>query len=625
MKRFQQIIGSRWREWLVVLVLVLVTAAVYAPVRRFEFVNYDDPINVTQNRFVQTGLTWEGVRWAFGTCQAGQWVPLSWLSLMLDRTLYGQNPGGFHLTNLALHLAGTVLLFGAMRALTGAVWQSVAVAALFAWHPLNVETVAWVTERRMVLGGCLWMLTMLLYVRYVRCPTPGSYGVMLLAFVLALAANAMVVTLPCVLLLLDFWPLGRLGNWRRAVLEKLPLLALSAEVSVTTMLSAQNIGTLTVGASVPLSRRLMDVVLGYARYLGKAVMPANLSVYYPYPKSVEFGNVVVAGILLAVVSVVVWRASHHHRYLAVGWCWFLGVLVPVVMFMQGGKHAMNDHYAYLPLIGLYIMAVWGIGEWLGKWRRGPVTIGIGAVVVLGACVGATWKQVAVWQNSVTLFEHALAAGWESDLAHYDLGLALSSQGQTDKAITQYRKALRLNPNCPEARNNLGGALATQGRTAEAITEFRETLRLAPDYPNAHNNLGLVLAEQGQTAQAIIEFREALRIEPDQPGVLGNLAWVLATSPEATLRDGAGAVILAERACALTGHQVPVLLDTLAAAYAEAGRFPEAVAMAEIAIVLARATGQTSVADEIQSRLELYRTTRPYRQDPRHPVPPADGR
>jgi cytochrome c-type biogenesis protein CcmH/NrfG len=517
---------------------------------------------------------------------------------MLVCELFGMNAGAHHLVNVGLHCSNALLVFAVFLALTGAVWPSGFVAALFALHPLHVESVAWVAERKDVLSAIFWLLTMGAYVLYTRRPGWLRYLAVVGCFALGLMAKPMLVTLPFVLLLLDIWPLRRLPLQSssvpvlaRLVAEKVPLLALAAIASVVAFQVQRNWGAMPTEAQLPWTVRGGNALVSYVRYLGMMVWPVNLAVFYPHPGALPLRVVVSAGLMLAGVTVWVMRAARVRPSLAVGWLWYVGTLLPVIGLVQVGLQARADRYTYLPLLGLFVMAAWGLADWLGRWRWGRVALAGGAVAVISACAAATGQQVAVWRNSVTLFEHALAAGWESPLAHY----------------------------------NLAHALAKQGRTAEAITQYREALRLKPDEPKTHDNLGLLLADQGRTAEAIAEIREALRLKPDRPGPLNNLAWILAANPEAELRDGAGAVRLAERACKLTAYQEAGLLDTLAVAYAEAGRFPEALATAEKAVGIATRNGEESLAEEIRSRLPLYRAGRPYREPLRQATPAAAGR
>ena len=613
-----------WRSVWICLGLVVAVAGLYWPVQEFGFNNLDDPAYVMDNPHVLAGVTGKGLVWALVTREAEFWHPLTWLSHMVDCQLYGLKAGGHHVTNVLLHLANTLSLFWVLRRMSGAVWRSALVAALFGLHPLHVETVAWVADRKDVLSTLFWLLTLWAYSRYVeeneerRGKIEGSaretshpscwsrvrwsstfyYGLALVLYALGLMSKPMVVTLPFVLLLLDIWPLRRLPLQSssvpvlaRLVAEKVPLLALAAITSVVAFQVQRDWGAMPTAAQLPWTLRGGNALVSYVRYFGLTLWPVNLAVFYPHPGALPLRVVVSAGLMLAGMTVWVLRAARVRPALAVGWLWYVGTLLPVIGLVQVGVQARADRYTYLPLLGLFVMAAWSLGDWLGRWRWGRVALAGGAVAVISACAAATGRQVAVWQNSVTLFEHALAAGWESPLAHY----------------------------------NLAHALAKQGRTAEAITQYREALRLKPDEPKTHDNLGLLLADQGRTAEAIAEIREALRLKPDRPGPLNNLAWILAANPEAALRDGAGAVRLAERACKLTAYQEAGLLDTLAVAYAEAGRFSEALATAETAIGIATRTGEKSLAEEIQARLPLYRAGRPYRDPLRQATPAAAGR
>lgn len=890
--------------------LGLVTLALYWPATHHDFINYDDNVYVTANLHVQQGLTLENLKWAFVHPVSENWHPMTMLSHMLDCQLFGLKPWGHHLTSVLLHTLNTALVFLLLRSLTGAFWRSALVAALFGWHPLHVESVAWVAERKDMLSGCFGLLALIFYGRYARkrssverresseisggganvparrlnnslapsgqapaVPDFGSnrpavdaqrstldYVLALLCFALGLLSKPMLVTWPFVLLLLDYWPLNRIQNsefgirnFTKLIGEKIPFFALAIVSSVVTYVMQQRGGAMTVGEHLLLSVRSGNAVISYCRYLGKLFWPTNLAVFYPYPGHWPLVPVLLAGGLVVGISALLFIRRRQYPFLLMGWLWFVGTLVPVIGLVQVGGQAMADRYSYLPSVGLFILLIWGAYQLTLRWRYQGMVLSVAGSAALALCLGLTRHQLGYWSDSATLFRHALAVTENNYLAHLNLGVALKGQGQTDmaisqfqetirlkpnyadahlnlgaaldqqgqldKAIGQYLEAIRLNPNDAEAYYDLGIALDQKGQPYDAIAQFKEAIRLKPDYPDAHNNLGAALAKQGQldkaidqyleairlkpdyaeahynlgvafetrgqigeamrqfqetirrqsdsanahnnlgtalfnqgqiddaiaqfeeairlkpdyaeahynlgtaldrkdqpdqaiaqfekavslkpdyaeahyslgtglgrkgrleeaiaqfeeaihlkpdyadacynlgvalaargrfdeairnyrqairinpnrpdafvhlgvilcqsgrTPEAVAQFREALRLNPNLTEALNNLAWVLATSPDDTLRNGAEAVRLAQRACELTQYDQPTFLTTLAAAYAESGRFPEAVTTAEKAEQLANAAGQAAVAAKSRQLLELYRAGKPYHESP----------
>jgi tetratricopeptide (TPR) repeat protein len=794
------------RDLAVCLLLLLCTAAVYGQTAGHAFIQFDDNAYVYENPHVRRGLTWEGVAWSFTTLQASNWHPLTWLSHMLDCEIFGLNAGYHHLVNVLLHILNSVLLYLVLKRMTGAIWRSVTVAALFSLHPLHVESVAWIAERKDVLSTLFFMLTLWAYARYASRPSWPRYWAVFGALALGLMAKPMLVTVPLVLLLLDYWPLGRFHQMEdtgtegsvgiqhmgqgnrgaramRLLFEKVPLLALAATSSVITFVAQQRGGATAPSDVAPLGLRAANAVVSYAAYVGKMLWPRHLAFFYPYRDSVTTAEWMVPALLLVGVSVLVIRASRRWRYLAVGWFWYLGTLVPVIGLVQVGRQSMADRYTYVPLIGLFLMGVWGTADLATRWRHGRTVLAGAAGGVLIACMVGAWVRVSYWQDGITLFGQALQVTEGNALAHNNLGLALQErgraeeaiahyekalridpamdnahgnlgnalleqgrreegmrhykealrinpasakahnnlgnefmgQGQTKKAIEHYQKALQINPEQAATHSNMGNALMTEGRPDEAMAHYLEALRIDPEFANAHNNLGLSLARQGKRDEAIVHLREALqlnpdyadghynlgvllagqgrleeaidhyreavridptyaraqyelgavslrqgkrdeaiahfrialagdseypeahrslalvladqgnpkeaiehyleaiRLRPDDPGAYNNLAWIRATHPDPELRNGAEAVRLAERACALWKDREPNLLDTLAAAYAEAGRFPEAVETLEEAISLAASAGPEERVRVLGARLQVYRAGRPYRQ------------
>jgi tetratricopeptide (TPR) repeat protein len=744
--------------------LVVAVLLVFGQTLRHEFLNFDDDQYFYSNPQVQAGLTWNGVIWAFRTTDASNWHPLTWLSLMLDVELFGTGPAGPHLTNVLLHAANTVLLFLLLRRTTGAYWRSAFVAVLFGLHPLHVESVAWVAERKDVLSGLFFMLTLLMYARYVQggAKSQGSgvrwwasrcYWLAVLFFALGLMSKPMLVTLPFVLLLLDYWPLGRVtslrqasgrlasdqpspgfgtaGKWRvtrfripvpqlssfnHLLVEKLPFLLLSTASCVVTVLAQQKVVATIEWLPMPL--RIGNALVTYITYLGQMFYPTGLAVFYPHPVEslpawkIELGLVLVFGISVAVLA-----CGRKHPYLLVGWLWYLGTLVPVIGLMQVGEQARADRYTYLPLIGVFVMLAWGAGETFERWRYRRQVLGAGGFIVAAVLMVCASIQTSHWRNSESLWKHTLACtsrnafghinlgnlftdqGRTAEaiehyqaaleirpdfaeahnnlgtalaaqghaveaidqylraleikpdfaMVHYNLGVALANQGRYTEAIQHYQRVLEIKPDFAESHNNLGSILDGQGRSLEAVEHFKRAVEIKPDFAEAHFNLGVVLTTQGQAAEAIEHYRQALKIKPDyaeahyrlaltlkaqgrfqeaiahyrkalelkpRPMLAQNaLAWLLATCPEATWRNGSQAVELAQQAEQLSRGKHPEILDTLAAAYAEAGRFPEAIETAQRALDLSVVQNNKPLADALQMRLKLYEANSTFHEKP----------
>jgi tetratricopeptide (TPR) repeat protein len=730
--------------------LSAVTLATFWPVVSHDFINYDDTAFVSQNPHVVTGLSWTNVRWALRTGLGGNWQPLTWLSHMLDAQFFGLKPGWHHLTSLVLHVASTVLLFLLLEGMTGAAWRSALVAALFALHPLHVESVAWLAERKDVLSAFFFMLTLWAYAGYVEgrrknaeCgieeSAPGAmvsgtrttdhgprtphhvsrftshasslYLLSLAFFALGLMSKPMLVTVPFVLLLLDYWPLRRMQNaecrmqnaetgtvrpssGRRfqlsspfilhpsffIILEKLPFFALSAIACVVAFVTQRASGSVFPLAYLTLTERAANALVVCATYVQKAFWPAGLAVFYPMPDAWPVGMILLAG--LVVLGITAWaiRFTQRSPHLIVGWLWFVGMLVPVIGLVQVGLQQMADRYTYLPLIGLFLMLVWEASEALNRWRIPRGIVGGVAGLVLLCCAVATRAQLRYWQNSEAVFRHAVTVTRNNWLAHYNLAETLGDLGRRDEAADEYRQALAIHPRFARAHNNLanllllrgqadeaisqwrealaidprlasahdnlgnvllgsgqvdeaiahlekavalepglanahnslGNALLRKGRLTEAVAQFQEALRLRPNFPRAHCNLGAALLRQGYFAQGIAQYEAAVATQSPNPAVLNSVAWVLATCPEPSVRNGPRAVELAEQARHLTSGENPAVLGTLAAAYAEAGRFPEAVATVQRALELTAPQGSTPQAQVMRAQLRLYQAGTPFR-------------
>jgi Flp pilus assembly protein TadD len=491
--------------------LALSTLAVYFPALSAGFINLDDPLYVTANRHVLAGLTRDGVVWAFANGEAGLWIPLAWLSHMLDCQLFGVHPFGHHLTSLVLHIVNTVLLFFALRLMTGATWPPVMVATLFALHPLRVESVVWVAERKDVLSVLFALLALHAYVRYSRRRGAARYVLVMLCFALGLMAKPMLVTLPGVLLLLDYWPLDR-SRPAELVVEKLPFLLLAAPTVAATLIAARSDALMTLG-SFPPHARLANGAVSYARYLGKAVWPTDLAVFYPLEPWWPWHEVLGAALLLVAITVVTLLVRRTRPYLLVGWLWFVGTLVPVIGLVQAGSQAMADRFTYFPLIGLFIAVTWAATDACERFGvRRPAVAGIACVVglLLAAC---TRHNLAYWKDSEALFSHALAVTHNNYLAHDNLGDILLKRGDVQAATAHFEEAVRLLPGYAHGEYNLGVAMVMQGRLDDAEGHFLRAIRLQPGYADAEFNLGNALARRGRNSEALFYLGNAVQHDP----------------------------------------------------------------------------------------------------------------
>lgn len=502
----------------------LITLALYLPAVRHDFVQYDDQQYVTENPQVQAGLSVTGLRWAFGF-HAGNWHPLAWLSHMLDCQLYGANPAGHHLTSILLHSTNAVLLFLALRRLTGSTWRSAIVAALFAWHPLHVESVAWIAERKDVLCALFWLLTLYAYAGYAGRPGVGRYAVTLGFFVLSLMAKPMAVTLPFVLLLLDYWPMKRSqGKSFRALLrEKIPFFTLTIAACVLTMLAQEQAIASTAGLTV--LQRLAHVVVAYVHYVGAMFVPLNLAVFYPYQLLLPTSTILFAWVVIAAVSLLAIFNARRRPYLLIGWLWYLGTLVPVIGLVQVGDQAWADRYTYLPLIGLFVFGVWGATNWIGnRTRLRVIAVGMMAIALLAT----TSVQLRHWKNTRTLFEHTARVTKENQMATTILGSLLAQEGRLDEAIEHFRQALRYKPGYPEAHFFLGHTYDKQGRLEEAVVEYQNALRFKPMQEQTHIFLAITLAKQKKLEDAINHYLAALKLNPESAVTHNNLARIYHT-------------------------------------------------------------------------------------------------
>jgi Flp pilus assembly protein TadD, contains TPR repeats len=584
-----------------------------------DFINYDDPRYVYENTSITSGLSVSGIAWAFTHIHSMNWHPLTTISHMLDCQLYGLNAGWHHFTNVLLHTLAAILLFFALQQMTGTVWRSAVVAAVFAIHPLRVESVAWIAERKDVLSGVCFMLTLLAYVYYTRAPSLRRYLWVVLAFVLGLMSKPMLVTLPLVLLVLDYWPLCRIGRQTSdargqlliPVLEKIPLIALSAASSVITFLVQK--GAVGWTEQLPISARINNAVVSYVTYIWQMLWPVRLAVFYPHPEHrLPLWEIISSLLLLICITAVAIALRKQRPYLITGWLWYLGMLVPVIGLVQVGWQGRADRYTYLPQIGLYIAATWGVADLTALYRHQRAILSSAAILVIGALSLCARVQTSYWRDSETLFRHALAVTTNNDVAENNLGIVFLQKGKVDEAISLLRAAVDLRPDNSPAHENLAKALLQKGQVSDALIHYRKLLELQPDNIEVHNIVGTVLVQQGRVGEGVEEWQKVLAIQPDNGNAMSNLAWVFATCPDDSLRDGAKAVQLAEQALRISARRIPILFRTLAAAYAESGRFSEAIQTAQQGIELANSQGNTGLVTELQGNIALYQEQRPLR-------------
>ena len=692
---------------LICLLLAVITGILYLPVKSHSFIGLDDGFYLTGNPHVQQGLTFQSFRWAFTTTENSNWHPLTWLSLMLDWQLYRSWAGGHHLTSLVLHILNTLLLFLLLNRTTRAMWRSAFVAALFAWHPLHIESVAWAAERKDVLSAFFGLLTLLAYTRYSELKSknakasPAWYMLTLFLFTLGLMAKPMLVTLPFLMLLLDFWPLARFrinnlkspsaskksaqvrDTWQSLALEKLPFFLLATASCVVTFYAQRHGGAVGSFVNFPLDLRVGNSIISYLRYILKMVWPVDLIIFYSFPPVFwRTWQIIGAALILSGIAVLALRSAKTRPWLPAGWFWYVGMLVPVIGLVQVGSQSMADRYTYLPFIGLFIIIAWGGSELLAAWKIPPVIQGCAAAGVLAACLMVTAHQLRYWHDDEPLLQHALTVEKDNVMAHYILGLDRASQGryadarehlsaaleqlpdnpvllnnlgitlgvlgENDAAIAQFSTALKYHPGFFEADYNLARLLIKLGRLDEAAVYLNHALQTQPALGPAHFRLGSILLTKGQPDKAlehfsaaarleaenaplelqtgialtslgkpesaIPHFRRAIALKPEDPFAYNELAWILAANPNPALRNGAEAVSLAERACQLTSYQEPICLSTLDAAYAEAGRFDQAIATAQKTQAAFLKAGQAQMAEQTAQRLKLYQAGRPYHDE-----------
>jgi tetratricopeptide (TPR) repeat protein len=660
---------ARSQAVLVYLSLTAITWLVFGQTLRHDFVNFDDHVYVYDDPLVTRGLTINGIVGAFTHAHARNWHPLTTISHMLDCQLYGLNAGGHHFTNLVLHTIAVLLLFRVLRITTGAFWPSAFVAALFAIHPLHVESVAWVSERKDVLSAIFFMLTVAAYVRYARAPSAGRYFLVAMVFALGLMSKPMVVTIPFVLLLLDYWPLrrfdkvalveskGGIAGWlnRRPnylFLEKTPLLVLSA-LSCLVTIRAQDRATGLL-AQLPLTWRLNNALVSYIEYVRQTFWPAGLAVFYPHPNdALSVWQVALAISFLLAISAMAILLRKKHPYVLAGWFWYVGMLVPVIGIVQIGEQGHADRYTYLPHIGLFLLIAWTAADFSTAWRLRRRYLWLVATTTIAVLSYIAVVQTSFWKNSEDLWNHTLSVTSNNDFAHNNLGFLFLRRGELDKAISHFETALKIRSGNSQPRYNLGtalvhtnlaNALAREGRSEEAVMHYEEAVKLRPDYGDAYYNFGSVLFQQGRIDDAIAEWEKALAIQPNDAGAhtsLGNaflkkgwpdkaiahyqkaveidprevnacnnMAWVLATSSDASIRNGATAVSLAAQAVEISGGKDANFFRTLAASYGECGKFADAIAAAEKGREIAIWRGDSQLARTLERDIALYRANTP---------------
>ena len=514
---------------------MLCTLAAYWFAIECDFITFDDFKYVGGNKFVNGGLTWRGIVWAFTHAYASNWHPLAWISHMVDVEIYRLKPWGHHLTNVLLHTANSVLVFLVLRRMTGAQWRSAFVAGLFALHPLRVESVVWVAERKDVLCGFFWLLTIWFYAAFAQAKNKKlNYTAALLCFALALLSKPMAVTLPMTLLLLDFWPLQRIqisglkktatSLWRLA-LEKWPFFLLIPAMSIVTFLAQKSGGAVISLNSLSLHHRATNALISYVSYLRKMVWPSDLAIFYSHPPRGAdwpmFQVVLAATVLLTLTAILLWLARRR-TYFAIGWFWFLGTIFPVIGFFQVGPQAMADRFTYMPMIGLFIIIAWGASGFIKR----PAVLAPLAIATLTACLILTMNQVRSWKDSVTVFTHAIEVTSDNALAHNNLGSALDAVGKSEQARDHYIQALKIEPGYALAHNNLGYMIAMDGKLDKAIGHFKAALFSDPGYVGAMINLGNALATQGKFDEAAVQFKAALTREPEDSDAQSNLGNVL---------------------------------------------------------------------------------------------------
>ena len=614
---------SRWTLFGISSFLIAITWAVFGQTFGHQFINYDDPLYVLDNAHVRAGLTWRGILWAFTHVHSQNWHPLTTISHMLDCQLFGVNPGAHHLMNVFFHSIAAVLLFILLAQITdgpssprdesvrladrtGGIWMSGFVAAVFAIHPLRVESVAWIAERKDALSGTFFMLTLIAYAAYTRKESLGRYVTMSILFACGLMSKPMLITTPVILLLLDYWPFNRFtkSTASKLVIEKIPLFALSVGSCVAT-LWAQNFA---LGSTqfLPLQWRITNALFSYFEYVRQVFWPVDLIPFYVHPENrLELWRLLVAAVVLIVLTAIAFIRRRKNPYLIVGWLWYLVMLIPVIGIVQVGLQGHADRYTYLPQVGLDIALVWLIWDLTKSWRQQKIVLSGAGAFVVGALSILSWKQTTHWRDTETLWRHTLAVTPDSDVAHAGLGGILFVRGQIDESIDHYESALRLRDGNVAAHFGLGRALAAKQKIDPAIFHFQKALSIQPDYIAASNDLGVLFARKGEIKKAIAAWQQSLSFDPENADAATNIAWVRATAADPDLRDGREALELAQRALRGGGENA-VVLRTLAAAQAENGQFAKAIATCQRGEQLAQKNGDRAMIESLRDCIESFR-------------------
>jgi len=567
---------SAHKKSLLIIFLLIATFAVFWQLTHHEFLIYDDDSYVTDNLHIKTGLNYRNMLWAFTTIEASNWHPITWLSHMVDVQLFGMNPAGHHLTSVFFHVANTLLLFFLFQSSSGSFWKSFVLASLFGLHPLHVESVAWVAERKDVLSALFWLLTMLAYSRYASRRNKPAYALALILFALGLMAKPMLVTLPFVLVLWDIWPLRRYspisGEGERLsllLLEKVPFFILAAASCVITYYAQQAGGAVSSMRSVPFDFRLVNALVSYWDYMWKLVWPKKLAIIYPLPATRTLFAGIIAGSALTGVSAVFWYWRQRYPHLLVGWLWFLGTLVPVIGLVQVGEQAMADRYTYLPSIGFFLMIVWGVSSITGHCQSGAKIFSVLTVAACMALLPMTWIQAGYWHDSVTLFSHATKVVPGNVTALVGLGQAYAGRKNLAAAQTAFQEALRLSPENARTHAEWGFTLEMAGNYDEALSHYREAVRINPRYAGVHNNIANLLLGKGNLTEALSHCREAQRLDPKNPDIALTLGVALATQGDLPVAE-----LQFVRALKLR-PDFPEAHYNLGAVFAKTGRFDEA--------------------------------------------------
>ena len=595
-------IGQSRRFLLLAAVLVAAVFAVYGQSLRFDYVLIDDPTYVSENPHVRSGLTWDNLAWSFSTFHDGNWIPLTWLSLLLDASLFGPRPGGYHFTNMLLHAANTVLVFAVFVKATGSQWRSACVAALFGLHPLHVESVAWITERKDVLSTLFGLLSLLAYVSYAGRRRVLSLVACFAAFIASLLSKQTLVTLPFIFLLLDFWPLGRFpqpATRARVILEKAPFFAAAGIFSAMTVIaqrSGHNVASLT---SFPLSTRCLNAVMAYAEYLLKVFAPYHLSVFYPHPGGDYFGAAIGGAVLLlAALSMASLFWLRRCPYLFVGWSWYLGTLVPMIGIVQVGRQQMADRYTYFPLIGVFLALVWLVADLAPQCGLRPRALASATVALLVALGGAAFVQAGYWHDSISLFRHARDCDETNAVAASALGSTLGKEGKTSEAFELLELAVKLAPKDAESHFNLAAQLDKAGRADEAISQYQAALALDDWDARAHNNLALLLWKRHQHQEAKQHFLRAIEVDKDHLSTYENLGALCGE-----MGDFAGAITYNQKALQLD-PTLRICRYNIALALRAQGRLPEAID--QFRSLLKVAPGDPDATRELDRTLEMMR-------------------